>query len=614
MFAAAGSYPLELVVIDDGSTDRTAAILENLGRKHSFILIHQPNAGLAAALNRGFAEVSGIFVSWTSADNCYLKGSLERLADYLLTHPDVALAYANVQLIDASGKPATHSRYRPQDQDPQDSSRLLLPLAADTLAEINDNFINACFMYRRTVVWETGNYRSDLLGFEDYDYWLRIHRSNNIAHIDSDEILYRYRLHQHSLSAQLKADELHHAQYSAVETTRGLRKLKSITPFLPLYCELLADSPAAQAAVKTLEQVGYSVVKQSASKVKDEIYRLGYQEEPLASTSSSGPDYRAIKQVLGIYPSCFFSATDFSHRSHLCRLLVPSTPSIAAAVSAGEKISAAKNCSVILPALNLSPALLRSRDSFYQAVLPPAKSNGVILVFPPDSPSLQNEFEPDNSQSICHYQWSMSVLKQCVTQIPDFTWVFYCNKKRQSASIQSLIEGTNNAKNIVLIDSSDENQNSLDGAGLSLLYVLSSVDVVFSAKSPKYSIASMLELRVEAALAAAAGISIVSLTEKPPPIDKCTSQELCCPEISEARAAAAVAASVFPIPHLSLVYCDSSCSRSLSFIPQLRKSIKQQLKTAGIFPHPSSLDDYLASTGCAYIGSKLLGMLLSDLA
>ena len=63
-----------------------------------------------------------------------------------------------------------------------------------------DNYVGACFMYRREVADSIGEYDTELFGVEDYDYWLRIlKRYGKIGHLD--KYLYVYRMHENSLTS-----------------------------------------------------------------------------------------------------------------------------------------------------------------------------------------------------------------------------------------------------------------------------------------------------------------------------------------------------------------------------------------------------------------------------
>lgn len=95
---------LELIVVNDGSTDASRAIVEEMAREHCFTLINQPNAGLTAAVDTGFSVSTGEFFVSFDADDVMLPGRLKLQQEYLSANPQTACCAANYEYIDAAGK------------------------------------------------------------------------------------------------------------------------------------------------------------------------------------------------------------------------------------------------------------------------------------------------------------------------------------------------------------------------------------------------------------------------------------------------------------------------------------------------------------------------------
>ncbi len=173
---------LELIVVDDASTDRTPAIIERSARADPRVrpIRNVENRNLPGSLNIGFREARGERLTWTSDDNLYRPTAIEAMVRFLEAHPEAGLVYADYTRIDAGG--AT-----------------IGPVRAGAIEDlVLRNVVGACFLYRRGVMEAVGGYAEDLFCAEDYDFWLRASISSRLAPLHED--LYLYRLHGASLT------------------------------------------------------------------------------------------------------------------------------------------------------------------------------------------------------------------------------------------------------------------------------------------------------------------------------------------------------------------------------------------------------------------------------
>ncbi len=172
----------ELVVTDDGSTDGSGEAVEAFMGDHpsapALLLRHPVNRGLPGARNSAISRARGEYVLVLDSDNELYPHCLERLVEALDAAPEAAFAYGILEQYDRTG-PIGLSGYFGWEPE-----RL-----------IEDNYIDALALLRRTTLAELGGYTTDrrLYGWEDYDLWCRIAEQGARA-IHVPEIVARYRL------------------------------------------------------------------------------------------------------------------------------------------------------------------------------------------------------------------------------------------------------------------------------------------------------------------------------------------------------------------------------------------------------------------------------------
>src|SRR5260370_34687140 len=91
----------EFIIVDDGSTDETPALLSGHAMADSRIrILSQENRGLIESLNRGFAAATGTYIARMDADDVAKPYRLEKQLDFLTANPGIALGGVAIEIID----------------------------------------------------------------------------------------------------------------------------------------------------------------------------------------------------------------------------------------------------------------------------------------------------------------------------------------------------------------------------------------------------------------------------------------------------------------------------------------------------------------------------------
>ena len=199
--------PLELIIVDDGSTDATPQIVDNWAAKDPRIrVVHQENQQLPQALSNGFRLARGEFLTWISDDNRLKADFLEKMVASLRRRPDWDMVYANQDIIGDDGSFLHGSEWFSGYQGPPGSPHVYLPENTGELNTWPNNYVGAAFMYRDRVLHLVGDFSPHRFTIEDYDYWMRVNELLCLRHVDFDDRVYDYRFHGKSLTS--KEEEL----------------------------------------------------------------------------------------------------------------------------------------------------------------------------------------------------------------------------------------------------------------------------------------------------------------------------------------------------------------------------------------------------------------------
>lgn len=187
---------VELIVIDDGSTDHSLKILERYSSRDSRVrVLTQPNTGLTRSLIRGVEAASNDFVTRQDVGDIYYEGKLKKQAEFLLRHPEVALVSCGTRFVGP--------RREPLFEISQTSEDLSTGLVATEPGKLRGPSSHPSVMFRKALYLRVGGYRTQFKIAQDVDLWVRLREIAPVSALD--EILVEAEITPNSLSGVYRA-------------------------------------------------------------------------------------------------------------------------------------------------------------------------------------------------------------------------------------------------------------------------------------------------------------------------------------------------------------------------------------------------------------------------
>ena len=217
---------LELIVVDDGSTDATPDLLSAV-RDPRLRVLRQERTGLTRALNAGLARAAAPLVARLDADDVALPERLERQRAFLAREPAVGVLGTAAREVDSRG--ALVRIVRP----PLDDAAL-----RHALIRANP-FVHSSVMLRRALLEQAGGYDATLPVAQDYDLWMRLARLARLA--NRADVLVVRTLGERRVSVEREDDRLR------AETRVRWRAVREGA--YPPWCALFAVRPARALAL-----------------------------------------------------------------------------------------------------------------------------------------------------------------------------------------------------------------------------------------------------------------------------------------------------------------------------------------------------------------------------
>ncbi len=183
----------ELIIIDDGSTDKTAEVLESYVKKDSRIKVfHKENSGTTASANFGISLACGEYIARLDSDDISYPHRLQTEVDWLDKNPNVALIGGGADMIDQDDN--IIGRRNIKTNNPK---RTIL---------YRNIYQQSDVMFKKSVFNSLGGYREKFKNGEDYDLWLRISEVADIIKIN--DLLGQWRLNAGGYSFSRRQEQL----------------------------------------------------------------------------------------------------------------------------------------------------------------------------------------------------------------------------------------------------------------------------------------------------------------------------------------------------------------------------------------------------------------------
>ena len=179
-------HPMEVIIVDDGSTDETAELARSLGKDIRYA--YQRNSGPAAARNKGLEMARGDIIAFLDVDDLWPPNKLQIQVTRLINDPNLDVVLGRVKFIKLPGAPEINIQFESPDS----------------------TLVNAYLgsgVFRKSAFGRVGNFDETLRYSEDQDWFLRA-REQSISIVIIEQVILYYRLHEHNMTRNKNTTDL----------------------------------------------------------------------------------------------------------------------------------------------------------------------------------------------------------------------------------------------------------------------------------------------------------------------------------------------------------------------------------------------------------------------